>query len=74
MEINDINVLPQMPPVKAVFDSRFFIGVLIVAAVTLIGYYAGRYFYGWGFGLCFDGVKCVVDLGETAAGTGLNLS
>jgi hypothetical protein len=69
MEINDINA---MPPVKAVFDSRFYIGILIVAAVTLIGYYAGCYFYSWGFGMCFDGVKCVVDLGETAAGTGLN--
>jgi hypothetical protein len=75
MENNDINVLPQMPPVKAVFDSRFFMGVLLVAAVTLIGYYAGCYFYGWGFGLCGKGVKCVVDIPTTAAaGTGLNLS
>ena len=72
MEINDIDA---MPPVKAVFDSRFYIGTLIVAAITFIGYYAGCYFYSWGFGMCFDGVKCVVDLpAMAAAGTGLNLS
>lgn len=75
MENNDVNVLPAMPPVKAVFDSRFFMGVLFVAAVTLIGYYGWGFLcsmYSKAFGVCFDGVKCVVDVPvEAAAGTGL---
>ena len=68
MEINNINA----PPVKMVFNSNFYWGTLIVALVTIAGYYVGGYLYGWGFQKCGNGVKFVLD-GGAAAGTGLNL-
>jgi hypothetical protein len=69
MEINHIGVAE--PPVKMVFNSNFYWGTLIVTLITIIGYYVGSYFYGWGFKKCGDGVKFVVDAGAEAAGTGL---
>jgi hypothetical protein len=66
----------ENPPVKMVFNANFLWGTLIVTLVTLIGYYVGGYFYGWGFKKCGDGVKFVLDAGAavkdaSAAGTGL---
>jgi hypothetical protein len=66
METNDIGDFE--PPVKMVFNKNFYLGTLIVALVTIVGYYVGGYFYGWGFKKCGDGVKFVVDAGT---GTGL---